>query len=72
MQREVGPLLNLSQIPANNDAACTAAQTFREHIVTLARLIDVKCLSEEQKKSLTTSLDMSMKEASSNVGLFCH
>ena len=71
MQREAAPLLNMSQIPAHHDTACAAAQKLRDQIVTLAGLIDVKCLNEEQQKDLTASLDRNMKEASSNIGLFC-
>jgi hypothetical protein len=71
MHREAAPILMLPQIPAHSDAACAAAQNLRDHIVVLTRLIDTKCLSEEQHKNLTTSLDRSMKEANSNIGLFC-
>ena len=71
MQREATPLLSSTQIPAHDQGVCTAAQNLRDHIVKLASLIDPKCLSEEQRKSLTASLDANMKEASSNIGLFC-
>jgi hypothetical protein len=71
MQREATPLLTSAQIPAHHQGVCTAAQNLRNHIVILAGLIDPKCLSEEQHTNLTASLNASMKEASSNIGLFC-
>jgi hypothetical protein len=72
MQREAAPILMLPQIPARSDAACKASQTLRDHIVTVSRQIDAKCLNEEQQKNLTTNLNKSMREANSNIGLFCN
>jgi hypothetical protein len=71
MQREAAPLLSTTQIPAHHQGVCTAAQNLRSHIITLLNLGDQKCLSEAQQKSLTISLDASMKDADSNIGLFC-
>lgn len=72
MQRETAPFLQSSQLPSHNDAACAAAQRFRDHVVVLAKMFDVKCLNEEQQRRFTASLDASMKEADNNIGLFCH
>ena len=72
MQREARPLFLLPQLPSHHDGVCTAAQNLRNHIVLLAGHIDVKCLNEEQHKILTNDLASSMKDASSNIGLFCH
>lgn len=71
MQREAAPLLMMSQLPARNDAACKAAQDLRDQIVILARLIDSKCLNEEQMKSVSANVSQSMTDANNNIGLFC-
>ena len=71
MQREAAPLLSSASIPAHHQGVCTAAHNLRSHIVSLRNLDSQKCLSEEELKRLTISLDVGMKEADSNVGLFC-
>lgn len=70
--REAGPLLNSPQMRANDDGVCVAARNLREQNGVVARLIDSKCLNEEQMNVLKKSLDKSNEEADSNVGLFCH
>jgi hypothetical protein len=72
MQREAAPILSLPQIPPHSQAACAASQSLRDHIVALTRLIDPKCLTEEQRKNLTTSLNKTMVEANNNISLFCN
>jgi hypothetical protein len=71
MHREAAPILSLPQIPPYSEAACVASQHLRDHIVALARLIDAKCLSEEQRSNLATNLNKSLAEANSNISLFC-
>ncbi len=71
MQREATPLLMSAQIPARHQGVCTAAQNLRNHIVMLAGHVDLKCLSQEQYTNLTASLNASMRDANSNIGLFC-
>jgi len=72
MQREAAPLLNTSQMPTHHDGACNAAQTFRDHVVVLAKMAEGKCLSEEEQKNLTADIALSMKEANNNIALFCY
>lgn len=72
MKRETAPLLNTTQMPAHHDGACNAAQTFRDHVVALAKLADGKCLSEDEQKALTADLVQSIQEANNNIGLFCN
>ena len=72
MQREAAPLLNTTQIPTHHDGACNAAQTFRDHVVVLAKMAEGKCLSEEEEKNLTADIVLSMREANNNVALFCN
>lgn len=59
-------------MPAHHAGVCTAAQKLRDHIVILAKMVDSKCLSEEQQRSVTAGLDTSMRDANSNIGLFCN
>jgi hypothetical protein len=72
LQREAGPLLNSPQMRANDEGVCVAAKNLREQNGAVAKLIDVKCLSEEQLIVLQNSLKKSNEEADSSVGLFCH
>lgn len=72
MQREAAPILSLPQIPPHSQVACAASQALRDHIVALTRLIDPKCLTEEQRTNLTTSLNKTLNEANSNISLFCN
>ena len=72
MQRELAPLRNTLQMPTHHDGACNAAQTFRDHVVALAKLADAKCLSEDEQNNLTAEIVVSMREANNNVGLFCN
>jgi hypothetical protein len=72
MRREAAPILSLPQIPPQSQAACAASQSLRDHIVALTRLIDTKCLTEEQRQNLTTNLNRTMAEANSNISLFCN
>jgi hypothetical protein len=71
MQREAAPLYASGKLPTQHQGVCTAAQNLRNQIVLLAGLIDPKCLDEEQRKSVTITLNTSMREASGNIGLFC-
>ncbi len=72
MHREAAPILSLPQIPPHSQAACAASQTLRDHIVALTRLIDAKCLTDEQRRNLTTNLNKTLAEANSNISLFCN
>lgn len=72
MQREASPFLSSAQMPVRHQGVCTAAQKLRDHIVILAKMIDSKCINEEQQKSLNASVYSSMRDANSNIGLFCN
>src|SRR5262245_41700518 len=72
MQREAAPFLNATQIPTHHDGICGAAQAFRDHVVTLARMPGEKCLNDDEQKNLTATLVSSMTEANNNIGLFCN
>jgi len=72
MQREAAPFVSSTNMPARHAGVCTAAQKLRDHIVILAKMVDSKCLSEEQQRSVTAGLDTSMRDANSNIGLFCN
>jgi hypothetical protein len=70
--REAAPINSSAQMPVRHEGVCNAAQKLRDHIVMLAKMIDSKCLSDEQQRSANASVDQSMREANSNIGLFCN
>jgi hypothetical protein len=72
MVREAGPVLSSTQMPVRHEATCNAAQKLRDHLIVLAKLIDSKCLNDDQQRTANASVDQSMREANSNIGLFCN
>src|SRR5262245_51846994 len=72
MQREASPLLSAATMPVRHEGVCTAAQKLRDHIVVLAKMIEPKCLNEAQQKNVTFSVDVGLRDANNNIGLFCN
>ena len=73
MQREAAPLVSSAQMPVRHPGVCKTAEDLRTHLVMLAaQMRTSQCLNDEQYKNLAGTLDVSMKEANSNVGLFCN
>jgi cytochrome c-type biogenesis protein CcmH/NrfF len=73
MMREASPFVSSSQMPARNEGVCKAAETLRTHLVMLAaQMRTSQCLNEDQYRSQAAIVDSSMREANSNVGLFCN
>ena len=72
MLREASPILSSAQMPVRHEGICNAAQKLRDYVVVLAKMIDSKCLSDEQQRTANASVDQSMREANSNIGLFCN
>jgi len=72
MQRETGPLLSSTRMPTHDEAACNTSQRLRDHIVDVIKLIDPKCVNDEQHRALAADLNALMREANANIGLFCN
>lgn len=73
MHREAAPFTASGQIPDRHEGVCKSAENLRNHLIVLGVLIkNSQCLNEEEYKNLATSVDSSMKDASSNVSLFCN
>jgi hypothetical protein len=73
MHREAAPFTASGQIPDRHEGVCKSAENLRSHLIVLGALIkNSQCLNEEEYKNLATSVDSSMKDASSNVSLFCN
>jgi hypothetical protein len=73
MQREAAPFVSSAQMPVRHAGICKTAEDLRTHLVMLAaQMRSSQCLNDEQYKNLAGTVDVSMKEANSNVGLFCN
>ena len=73
MQREASPFLSSAQMPVRHEGVCKAAENLRTHLIQLGvQMRTSKCLNEEQYKSQAAIADSNMREANSNVGLFCN
>ena len=72
MIREAAPFVSSAQMPVRHEGVCNAAQKLRDHIVVLAKMIDSKCLSDEQQRLANVAVDQNMRDANSNIGLFCN
>lgn len=71
MQEAARPFLQATQLPSHDDGVCAAAQALRDQIAVVARLIDEKCLGEEERKKLAAGLEAGMQAANGIIGLSC-
>jgi hypothetical protein len=72
MQRETAPYASSGLMPTRHEGVCAAAQKLRDQLAVLAKLIDPKCLTEDEMRELTSSFESHMQAANGNIGLYCN
>jgi hypothetical protein len=71
MQYEAERPLMSFRMPNQSVTVCAATHSFRDHALSIAKRINSQCLSEDKQTNLAVTLNASIAEANSNVGLFC-
>jgi hypothetical protein len=71
MQRATGPIRMSFDIPTHRDVACAASQAYRDQIISLASLVNARCVSEDKQTNFAADLNHKLKDANANVGLLC-